>query len=132
MRGHCDRSTIGAVIGGAVGGVVGSQIGSGSDRMVAIIAGTAIGAIIGHEIGEEMDERDRACAGHALELARQGQSVHWLNKSTGVGYVVTPIGNAEGNCRLFKLEASRGGKSRTSTGRACRSSEPTWQIAEAH
>jgi surface antigen len=132
LGGRCNRAAIGTVLGGVVGGAVGSQIGKGSDRVVAIIAGAAIGAIIGHEIGEGMDDRDRACTGHALELVREGRSVHWLNDATGVSYVVTPIGSMDGDCRRFKLQASRHGKSRVSEGRACRSGNGIWNMARAY
>ena len=131
LGGRCDRAAIGTVLGGVVGGAVGSQIGRGSDRVVAIIAGAAIGAILGHEIGESMDDRDRACAGHALELARDGRRVSWRNEATGVSYVLTPAGYVDGGCRSFELTSSRRGKSHTSKGRACRAGDGLWNLAHA-
>jgi surface antigen len=136
IHGNCDRAAIGAVLGGVVGGAagaaIGSQTGSNSGRTVAIVVGTVLGAVVGHEIGRNMDEEDRACTGHALELAGEGQSVRWLNDTTGVSYVVTPIGRVDVSCRNFKLQASRGGESHTTTSRACRAHDGSWQVAEAH
>jgi surface antigen len=131
IDGHCNRDAIGAVIGGVVGGAIGSQVGEGTDRKVAIILGTVIGAVIGREIGRDLDESDRACMGHALELARDGQSVRWLNNRTGVTYVVTPVvvKNKVENCRSFKLQASRDNRSQSQDARACRSGDGAWQMA---
>jgi surface antigen len=136
IRGHCDRAAIGTVLGGVVGGATGAVIGSqttssGTGRAVAIVVGTVLGAVIGHEIGREMDEEDRACVGHGLELAGEGQHVQWVNNATGVSYVLTPTGRSDVSCRNFKLQASRDGKSHTTTSRACRSRDGSWQVAEA-
>jgi surface antigen len=130
IEGHCNREAIGTVLGGIVGGAVGSQVGEGTDRTVAIVLGTVIGAVIGREIGRNMDEEDRACIGHALELAKDGQSVRWRNEATGLSYVLTPTGNGEnlGICRNFDLQISRDGKTETQPSRACRSGDGTWQM----
>jgi surface antigen len=130
--GHCNRDAVGAVLGGVVGGAIGSTIGHGSDQAVAILVGGVLGAVVGHEIGRSMDERDRACFGHSLELADTGHSVSWVNVSTGVTYVVTPMGggfNSGDPCRTFRMRAANGGRSETTEGRACRSGSGTWQIA---
>ncbi|HJS22663.1 MAG TPA: glycine zipper 2TM domain-containing protein [Steroidobacteraceae bacterium] len=128
--GRCNREAIGTVLGGVVGGVVGSQVADDSDRAVAIVLGTVIGAVIGREIGRNMDERDRACVGHALELAKAGQSVRWLNESSGVTYVLTPSGGGAnaGTCRDFELQVSRAGKTELQPSRACRTGDGTWQM----
>ena len=130
VDGHCNREAIGTVLGGVVGGVVGSQVADGDDRAVAIVLGTVIGALIGRQIGRNMDERDRACVGHALELAKDGQSVRWLNDTTGVTYVLTPSGGgqAAGSCRNFELQISRAGKTEVQPSRACRTGDGTWQM----
>src|SRR5690606_27206668 len=69
VDGRCNPAAVGAVLGGATGGVVGARVSRPDDPPIAIILGTAIGAVIGHAIGKEFDEADRACMGHALELA---------------------------------------------------------------
>jgi len=131
IDGHCNRDAVGAVLGGIVGGAIGSQVGDGSGRAVAIVLGTVLGAVVGREIGRDMDEKDRACVGHALELARDGQSVRWQNEQTGVTYVVTPTTPFKSNgdaCRAFKLQTTYSGKSRTSDTGACQTGEGTWRF----
>jgi surface antigen len=130
LEGNCNREAIGTVLGGVVGGVVGSQVADGDDRAVAIVLGTVIGAVIGRQIGRNMDERDRACVGHALELARDGQRVRWVNETSGVTYLLTPSGGgqAAGSCRNFELQISRAGKTEVQPGRACRTGDGTWQM----
>lgn len=129
IDGRCDRDAIGAVLGGVAGGVIGSQIGDGSGRTVAIVAGTILGAVIGHEIGERMDEKDRACMGHALELAKDGVSVRWSSPA-GVAYVLTPVsGRAkDDSCRNFKLQTTSKGKSESRSARACRKNDGAWEL----
>ena len=130
VEGHCNRDAIGTAIGAVVGGAVGSQVGDGSGRVVAIVLGTVIGAAIGHKIGRELDERDRACIGHALELAKDGQSVRWVNESDGASYVVTPIAADTGStCRDFDLVVSAQGKTESQRGHACRTTDGTWQMS---
>lgn len=131
IDGRCNREAIGAVLGGVVGGAIGSQVGDGDDRVVAIVLGTVIGAVIGREIGRDLDDRDRACVGHALELAKDGQSVRWLNDGSGVSYVLTPVGGSRegGACRSFKLDASRDGRTQSQQGNACRTGDGTWQMS---
>lgn len=130
LEGTCNRKEIGTVLGAVVGGAVGSQVGDGSNRTVAIIVGSVIGAAIGHEIGRDLDEGDRACVGHALELAKAGQRVRWVNTATGVTYAIDPKApSREGdNCRSYSLSMSREGKSKTSDGKACRSKDGTWVV----
>jgi surface antigen len=132
IEGNCNRKEIGTVIGAVVGGAVGSQIGDGSGRTVAIIVGSVLGAVVGREIGRDLDEGDRGCVGHALELAKPGQPVRWLNEQTKVSYVLTPLAPAAGDskdCRRFSIKATRDSKSQTSKGRACRSGDGSWQMA---
>ena len=131
IEGRCNRDAVGAVLGGVVGGAIGSQVGDGSGRAVAIVLGTVLGAVVGREIGKDMDEKDRACVGHALELAKNGQSVRWQNEQTGVTYVVTPttaFTSKGDSCRAFKLKTSMSGKSRTSETGACQTGEGTWRF----
>ena len=131
IEGHCNRKEIGTVVGAVVGGAIGSQIGDGDGRTVAIIVGSVLGAAIGREIGRDLDEGDRACVGHALELAQPGQAVRWINDRTNVSYLLTPLAPSAGDtkdCRRFAIDAKRDGKSQTSKGRACRSADGTWQM----
>ncbi len=129
IQGKCNRKEIGTVVGAVLGGVVGSQVGDGDGRTVAIVLGSVLGGIIGREIGRDLDEGDRACVGHALELAKVGQPVRWLNDQTKVTYVLTPTKSDSKDCRNFTIKAARDGKSQTSKGRACRSGDGTWKMA---
>ena len=130
IEGTCNRKEIGTVLGAVVGGAIGSQVGDGSGRTVAIIVGSVIGAAIGREIGRDLDDGDRACVGHALELAKAGQRVRWLNDTTGVSYVIAPqAATKQGDaCRAYTLTMSRDGKTKTSNGKACRVKDGTWQM----
>ncbi len=136
LEGTCNTAEIGAVLGGVAGGVIGSRVGKGEDRPVAIVVGTVLGAVIGHEIGEAIDERDRACMGHALELAKASKPVAWTNSATGVRYVLTPTRDfTEGGvpCREFRATASKraGKKSRKESpvrAVACRKGNGEWEM----
>lgn len=130
VEGHCDRAAIGTVLGGVIGGAVGSQVGDGSGRVVATILGTVIGAVIGREIGKDMDDADRACVGHALELAKDGQRVRWTNDRLGVTYLLTPMAIRQGsNCRPFQLATIVNGRTVSRDSQACRTGDGTWQIS---
>jgi surface antigen len=129
IEGRCNTAAVGAVLGGAVGGVVGSRIET-RERPVAIVVGTVLGAVIGAKIGQTIDERDRACMGHALELAGAKKAVAWTNDATGVSYVLTPtrdFRDGKQACREFTTELSgRGGQADRMTGVACRRANGEW------
>lgn len=131
MSGRCNRAAVGAAVGAVVGGAVGSQIGKGDGRTVAIILGSVFGAMIGANIGRDMDQADRACFGHALELARDNSRVAWSNPDTGVDYVVTPQrGFTYQNrpCREYTTRiTTANGRSETVSGRACQNGEGVWE-----
>ena len=128
-QGKCNTAAVGAVVGGVVGGAVGSRADK-EDRPVAILIGTAVGAVIGAKIGQAIDDSDRACMGHALELAGRKDTVEWTNKA-GVTYQMTPTRNfqqGKEHCREFVTELSRGksGKKEQVTGVACRRGNGEW------
>ena len=130
VQGRCYREAAGAAIGGAVGGVIGAQVGDGAGRKIAIIVGSVLGAVVGAKIGRDMDNADRACIGHALELAGDKRSVAW--NSGNVEYLLTPTGGykrgAE-SCRNYTLAISTAGKGADKvSGAACRSGDGTWQV----
>ena len=131
VEGRCNTKAVGAVVGGVVGGVVGSRVGEGDTRPVAILIGTAIGAVIGAKIGEDMDNADRACMGHALELAGEKKTVVWKNEATGVTYRLTPtrnLGNEKNPCREFTTVLSTGQKKDRMKGVACRRGNGDWEF----
>jgi len=131
QSGRCDRTEIGAVLGGLAGAAVGAGVAGNDDRAVAIAVGTVIGAAIGADIGRRMDQADRACTGHALELAASGKSVTWINGRSGITYQLTPLDSrpsADG-CRRFRLVAT--GPFGLSEGRAtaCPGDDGVWKLA---
>lgn len=131
MSGRCNRDAVGAVVGATVGGAIGSQIGKGDGRTVAIILGTVFGAMVGANIGRDMDNADRACFGHALELAQDNARVTWSNPGTGTAYVVTPQrGFTYRNrpCREYTTRITYSGQSKTVAGQACQNGEGTWDV----
>jgi len=129
--GRCNRSEVGTVVGAVIGGAVGSTVGDGDGKLVAILVGSAIGAIVGREIGRDMDDSDRACMGHALELARDGDWVRWDGGRKGLEFALRPDGGYERDgreCRNFTLELEDGGQSWREPGRACRVAEGEWRL----
>lgn len=129
IEGRCDTNKVGAVLGGAVGGVVGAKVGSPENRAVAIVVGTVLGAVIGAKIGRALDESDRACMGHALELAGEKKTVVWTNSGTGVHYELTPtrnLGDARNPCREFTAKVSSAKASDVVNGVACRRGTGDW------
>jgi len=131
VQGNCNREAVGAAVGGIVGGTVGSHIGKGRDRDVAIVIGTIAGAVIGAQIARDLDTADRACMGHALELAGDNRRVKWSNPDTGTTYLLTPVrGFARSGhpCREFNLRTTHGGRSASGKGQACQTGDGTWQL----
>lgn len=128
IDGRCNTAAVGAVLGAATGAVIGSRA-SEQDRPVAIILGTTIGAVIGAKIGEEIDQNDRACMGHALELAAERKTVVWTNAATGVTYRLTPtrnLGTRREPCREFRAVLASGKKRDAVSGVACRRGNAEW------
>ena len=131
VEGHCDTDKVGAVLGGAVGGVVGAKVSRPENRPVAIVVGTVLGAVIGAKVGRSLDEADRACMGHALELAGENKTVVWTNSRTGVHYELTPtrnLGDRRNPCREFTTRVSSGGADDMVKGVACRGGAGDWSF----
>jgi surface antigen len=131
QSGRCDREQVGALLGGVAGGAVGAEAARDGGRAVAIAIGAVIGAAIGADIGRRMDRSDRACTGHALELAGPGRSVTWRNPTSGITYQLTPVDRepSHDGCRKFRLIAT--GSFGLSEGRAtaCPGQDGTWSLA---
>jgi len=128
VEGRCNTDQIGAVVGAAIGGAVGSRVGDEKNRPVAILVGGVIGAVIGAKIGRSIDESDRACMGHALELAGEHKTVAWKN-AKGVQYELTPtknLGDRANPCREFVTKVSSGRVSDAVKGVACRRPNGEW------
>jgi surface antigen len=128
LEGKCNREAIGAVLGGVTGAVIGGAVSDG--KGVAILAGAVLGAVVGSQIGKSMDQADRACIGHALELAPDNQRVRWTG-SGGTVYTVTPVKGFKRNgldCREYITEMRTGNKKEKVKEKACRDRDGTWTI----
>lgn len=131
LSGRCNREAVATVLGGVAGAAIGSRVGDGDDRAVAMIIGAAAGALIGNRIGRELDEADRACVGHALEVAETGQTLTWVNESTGVAYEMTVLADSsvqDDACRKFALAADLGKTKSSRQGRACHTAQGLWEV----
>jgi surface antigen len=132
IAGKCNREAIGTVLGSAVGGAIGSSVGKDSNRGVAIILGAVLGAVIGNKIGKAMDDADRACIGHALELAADSRTVGWTG-AEGISYQVTPVSSFQRNgmkCREYRLRANGRNVDEDRREQACLVEEGRWEVVE--
>jgi surface antigen len=130
LGGRCNTDEILAVAGAVTGGIVGGKVASPENRVVGTLVGAILGGVIGAQIGDRLDERDRACIGHSLELARTGQMVRWTNPTTGLIYQMKPVSDLADGCRQFELERKDGGRSNPAKLRACSRDSGTWSFLE--
>lgn len=128
ISGHCNTDKVLAAVGAAVGGVIGNRTASEENRTIATIIGAVVGGLAGNAIGEKIDKGDRACVGHALELARVGQKVHWTSPSTGLAYTVRPTRDLADHCRLFELSTRDGKSSGPITLTGCGDPSGEWRL----
>ncbi|MEZ0245383.1 MAG: glycine zipper domain-containing protein [Methylophilaceae bacterium] len=132
INGKCNREAIGTVLGGVVGGAIGSSVGKDGNKGVAIILGTVLGAVIGNRIGKSMDDADRACIGHALELAADRRTVNWTG-AEGLNYMVTPMSSFDRNgmkCREYRLRVNGRNVDEDRKEKACLVSEGHWEVVD--
>jgi surface antigen len=131
LGGRCDRQAVGAAVGAVVGGAIGSHVGDG--KPVATVLGAVIGSVIGVKVAAEIDNGDRGCIGHALELGAPNARINWVNPTTRVSYVLTPMGGykQEGRvCREFTLQASNAKAKDSGRAFACQMRDGTWQLTQ--
>jgi surface antigen len=140
IGGRCNTdevlAAVGAVAGGAIAGsvaqpqdrAIAGSVAQPQDRAIAAVVGAIIGGVIGAQIGDHLDERDRACIGHSLELARTGQTIRWTNPDTGYGYRVKPVQDLADGCREFELERTDGRRSSPARMRACAAGPGAWSV----
>ncbi len=132
-RGECNRELVGTVVGTVLGAVVGDRVADDENRTVATIVGAFAGALIGKRIGRELDEADRACVGHALELAEPGQRVRWTSGSGDLRYDLVPGAELERSgreCREYRLVASTTERRSAHRGTACQVRPGVWQMVD--
>ena len=122
--GRCNRQAVGALLASEPG----VRASKGKVRQVA----TLIGEMTASAGGESrMDQQDRACVGHALELASVERSVSWTSADSGVAYRVIPLGGFTENgrlCREFVTRVAAGGRDASVRHKACSIGDGIWQI----
>lgn len=131
VDGRCNREAVGAVIGAVAGGAIGSRVAKEADRPIAILVGTVAGAVIGAKIGRDIDQTDRACIGHALELAGDKKRVTWQSADNSKTYLLTPVRGFEhkgANCREFDLTVTTGDRKEKGRAKACPAGNGNWRI----
>ena len=128
----CYREDLGRALGGVAGAVAGYQVGGGHGKVAAVIGGTIIGMLVGGHIGRSMDDIDQNCIGQILEHAQPNQPIAWNNPQNGGQYQVTPqpaYNDQQGRyCREYQTNATIGGRTEQTYGRACRQPDGSWQI----
>jgi len=128
LGGRCNSDEILAVAGAVTGGVVGGKVASPENRAVGVLVGAVIGGVVGAHIGDRIDERDRACIGHSLELARTRQTVRWTNATTGLSYQLKPVSDLADGCRQFELVRRDGRSSKPAKLHACSRGDGSWSF----
>ncbi len=131
--GALNKEDVGTAVGAVGGGLVGSAIGGGAGKVIAVVGGTLLGGILGNTVGRSLDNADRAAYDAASQRAlERGERQSWRNSHTGHHGVIVPktsYTNDEGQlCRKYTQTIYIHGKPHTGYGRACRSSDGTWQI----
>jgi surface antigen len=124
MDGRCNKQGAGAVA------AMGSAEPGGPRRVVATLDGNVpVG-----KSGRALDAADRACLGHALELAPEARAVYWIDATAGYSYRFTALRGYSAMgwpCREFMLEITRGKQPvpEVVRGRACRTEDGVWGMA---
>jgi surface antigen len=93
---------------------------------------TLTGPLPATKSSRALAEADRACLGHALELAPAGRAVYWADPVAGYGYRATVVRSYSAlgwPCREFVFEVARGKQApETARSRACRTEDGVWGI----
>jgi len=129
LGGRCNTDEVLAAVGAVAGGVIAGSAAKPQDRAIASLIGAILGGVIGAQIGDRIDQRDRACIGHSLELARTGQTIRWSNPDTGYGYQLRPVSDLADGCREFELARTDGGRSKPARMRGCATGDGAWSLA---
>lgn len=124
LAGRCDTAAVVAIVGTSTG----APGGAGDRSTVATLDDATVGAIVGATRGRELDRIDRACIGHALELAPTGVAVAWTSSATAVSYTLTLVRDVDRRCRELRLVGRRGGRNEIATQIACSFGDGRWRI----
>ncbi|WP_303903460.1 RT0821/Lpp0805 family surface protein [Thiohalomonas denitrificans] len=130
----CDREAAGAVFGGILGGIIGNQVGRNEgNQELGTVAGAIIGFAVGKSLGRGMDSKDASCTAHALDSARDGQTVSWHNPDSGVDFRLTPIETFQSDgllCRRYHTEVIGSDDQAEGRSKACRTQDGTWRFGQ--
>lgn len=128
---HGEKATAGTLIGAAIGALTGSFIGKGRGKLVTTVIGGVIGAAVGGSVGNSMDKADHVYAQNALETAKTGQRVTWINPDSNSEYILTPTRTYQRengqHCREFTTWGWIDGFEEELHGTACRLRNGTWR-----
>jgi surface antigen len=128
LAGRCNTDVVLAAVGAAGGAYVGNRMGTPENRVLTTVVGAVVGGVLGRAVGDALDDRDRACMGHALEMAPVGRPVRWQNPRSRVVYVMTPVRDLRAGCREFELAAEGRAARRGDRVMACRDRRGAWVI----
>jgi surface antigen len=126
--GRCNTDTVLTVVGAVGGAVIGNRTASAENRGIATVIGAVLGGIAGNAVGDAIDDRDRACLGHAFEMAPVDRVVEWRNPRAGTTYYVKPVRDLRGGCREVEIRDEHDGQRHDKTVTACRGSRGAWTI----
>lgn len=122
VEGYCNRQAVEAVV---TAGPTGPET---PRSEVAMLRGTAPAT----RARADLAAADRACLGHALELAPEGRTVYWADAAGGYTYRATALRTFQAlgwPCREFIFEVTRGKRApEIVRGRACRTEDGVWGI----
>ena len=122
VDGRCNRQALEALLGS---GPLRAEAPSGA---VATLRGPLVDPGSVRDLGAP----DRACLGHALELAADGRTVYWVDASAGYAFRFTPLRNYTAYgwpCREFTVEVTQAKrKPQIVRSRACRTEDGVWGI----
>jgi surface antigen len=123
LEGHCNRQAVAGVLAAGPSGPETPR------SEVATLRGDIPLPRTRHTLGAV----ERACLGHALELAPEGRTVYWADPTAGYTYRITPMRSFSAlgwPCRELTVEVTRGKQTpevvRT---RACRTEDGVWGIS---
>ncbi|SCZ62384.1 Surface antigen [Thiohalomonas denitrificans] len=130
----CNREAAGAVFGGILGGIVGNQVGRNEgNQELGTVAGAITGFAVGKSLGRSMDRKDASCTAHALDSARDGQTVSWRNPDSGVDFRLTPIETFQSDgllCRRYHTKVISSDDQAEGRSKACRTQDGTWRFGQ--
>ena len=136
-EGPNSKQNAGTVVGAGLGALTGAQFGKGEGRIIGAVAGTVLGGYLGNQVGQSLDKADvlyyQKSMKNSLEYNPSGVTSTWRNPDSGHHGRITPKATYTDhgkNCREFVQEVFVGGKKQQAFGKACRTSDGSWEIIQ--